>query len=304
MNMRRIADHDDYRITYHHTGSPTKQTVVVTFGGQPSGISDAGFGTLFAEKLGIDSIFVAQKNGSQYQGLSIEQFESVISPEIIGKDVVCYGSSLGAYAALYYGGCINSRIIAAAPMFPAWRPMKNRVYADLPIAHKELWEVPKSDHVPVVIFDPKSERDAFIIREMVDKAYPVSRKILVPYSGHTVLVTLSQLGSISKLISGLVETDTIVDFEIPREGHAIYHRERARELVRTDKEAAKEELRKSLAISPSRQAFNILFNLYLRSGEYDLAQDMIRQANASESVQVKLVPFMVEAARKAGLALS
>lgn len=104
-------------------------------------------------------------------------------------------------------------------------------------------------------------------------------------------------------MTGLVESDTLVDFERPREGHAIYHRERARELSRTDKEAAKIELIKSIEIKPSRQAFNILFNLHLRSNDLVSAQQMMDQSILSDSNQLKLVPSLMEAAKKAGLTI-
>ncbi len=138
-----LAQDRDFRITLHRADpSGDDRPIVVTFGGQPSDLTATGFGTAFLLGQGFDTVYVAQRHGTQYQGLSRERFVEGVAPVIAGRDVVTYGASLGGYAALYYGGAIDARIIAASPMLPAWRPLRNRAYADLEVTHGELRDGP------------------------------------------------------------------------------------------------------------------------------------------------------------------
>lgn len=297
----RLADHADYQITLHQAGKTPTDKLVVTFGGQPSGINDAGFGTDFCLSNGWDTIHVAQRHGSQYQGLSVAQFHDAIADICKGRDAVCYGSSLGAYAALYFGGCIDARIIAAAPMLPAWRPLKNKAYADLPMHHVEVVETPLSTKRPVVIFDPMLVRDKLVVDKMVLPAYPDTRLVEVPHGGHTVLVTLSRARILKPIVTALIDRDEVIEFARPAEGTAMWHAERGRMLVQSDPDLAVTELETSLAITPSTQAFCVLINLYIRRGDIAIAQAKIDAAEASGEKRLKLVPSLIKTAKDAGL---
>lgn len=138
MQTTILAEHDDYQITLHRSAEAVGKPLILTFGGQPSGKTASGFGTDFLLKHGYDTIYIAQRAGTQYQGLSLDRFTDVIADHCQGREVISYGSSLGGYAALYYGGVVNARIIAAAPMFPRWPPLHRKAFADLEITHQEL----------------------------------------------------------------------------------------------------------------------------------------------------------------------
>src|SRR5699024_9857742 len=103
---------------------------------------------------GWDHIFVAQAEMTQYQQLSIEEFHESISSIAAAYDVFAYGSSLGAYAALYFGGSVNARIIAAAPKNSAHPLVLQKRFAELGFHHRELTEVQRADHAPLILFDP------------------------------------------------------------------------------------------------------------------------------------------------------
>lgn len=96
-----VAEHEDFQITLH-TASSSK--LIITFGGMPTGKSASGFGTGFCIKYGYDNLYVSQKKGTQYQGLSAHEFSALVAP-IVEKytEHYCYGASLGGYCALYYG---------------------------------------------------------------------------------------------------------------------------------------------------------------------------------------------------------
>lgn len=76
-----LADHPDYRITMHtpDAAAPSDK-LVVTFDGQPSDLNDRGFGTDLCMAHGWTNIYVAQRHGTQYQGLGIDRFFEVVSP--------------------------------------------------------------------------------------------------------------------------------------------------------------------------------------------------------------------------------
>jgi len=70
--MKPLGKHDNYEITLHTCSAKQGSKLIITFGGQPSDLASSGFGTDFVLSMGFDTIHVAQKFGTQYQGLSIE----------------------------------------------------------------------------------------------------------------------------------------------------------------------------------------------------------------------------------------
>lgn len=298
-----LADHADYRITLHRAADAPTERLVVTFGGQPSGISDKGFGTDFALAGGWDTVFVAQRYGTQYQGLPVEAFRDALSGAILGRDVIAYGSSLGAYAACYYGGSIDARIVAAAPMLPAWPPLRNHAYAGLRLQHRDMREGPLSRRDPVVLYDPMVLPDRRMIEEMIRPAYPGLREFRVPFGGHTVLVTLSRAGLLKPVIRALFDRDELIEVEVPTEGSPIWHFQRGKHFYRTDRAAARAELEKSLAIEPASDVLALLLRLLVRMGDAAAAQALVDRVTEGQDPRLKLVPSIRSFAREAGLRL-
>lgn len=300
--MKTLDKHDDYEITLHTGEAKQGSKLVITFGGQPSDLASSGFGTSFVSSMGFDTLYVAKKLGTQYQGLSIESFDAAVSPVVDDwDDVITYGSSLGGYAALYYGGSINARCIAAAPMLPAWRPLKIPAYADLKMNHSELIDVPHSNHNPVVIFDPFASPDLCLIENMVRPAYPNLREVRIPYAGHPVLVALSQAQLLRPIIESLIKDDRVIDFDPPAEGTAIWHGQKGSHLMRSDPVGAKKELLKSLEIRPSKGIYNQLIQCLIKLGHFEDAQVRLDQAKASGDRNCQLFPPRAKSAKEAGL---
>lgn len=298
-----LANHPDYRITLHFHSDMRTEKVMVTFGGQPSGLDSEPFALKYIAKHGMDAISVAQRNGTQFQGLSVEDFYAAVSAEVSDRDVICYGSNLGAYAALYYGGSINARIIAASPFFPAWRPLKIRAYSDVDVRHLELTDVPKSSHRPTVIYDPMRHQDSRMVDLMVSPAYPAARILKLPYAGHTTLVTLSAARCLTPLIDGLVFRNELIDVTLPTEDSAIWHAEKGKSQIIKDPVRAEYHLERSLELSPARHTVAMLLNLHIRAGNLLKAQTIIDRTNLTENPRYKLIPSAKEAALKAGLCL-
>lgn len=296
-----LADHPDYRITLHFHSDVRTEKVMVTFGGQPSGLDSEPFALKYIAKHGMDAISVAQRNGTQFQGLSVEDFRAAVSAEVSDRDVICYGSSLGAYAALYYGGSINARIIAASPFFPAWPPLKIKAYSDVNVCHRELTDVPKSSQRPTIIYDPMRHQDSRMVDLMVSPAYPNARILKLPYAGHTTLVTLSAARYLTPLIDGLVFRDELIEVDLPTEDSAIWHAEKGKGAIIKHPEQAQYHLEKSLEIAPARHTVAMLLNLHIRTGKLEDAQRLIDLANMSIDPRFKLIPSAQASAIKAGL---
>lgn len=124
MGRTTLAAHDDYLITLHHAEKPEVGPLVITFGGQPSKRTPEGFGTGFCLANDWDTIYVAQRAGTQYQGLDASTFRDAVAPVADGRDTVCYGSSLGGYAALFWRGyrCADRGCCAHAACLAAVGP--------------------------------------------------------------------------------------------------------------------------------------------------------------------------------------
>ncbi|MFC3169561.1 hypothetical protein [Paracoccus fontiphilus] len=299
MAATTLADHDDYRITLHQHGEALTDRIVITFGGQPSDLAAEGFGTSFIKGLGYDTIYVAQRHGTQFQGLTVDTFFDAVASTCADRDVVCYGSSLGAYAALYYGGSIDARIIAGAPMLPAWRPLGHKKYADLAITHVNLADTPLSSKSPVVIYDSMRKQDAQVVDEMVLPAYPSARLVKVPHGGHTVLATLSEALILKPLIISIIEHDQVMSFDPPAEGTATWHAERAQTIAQSDPITAIAEFEKSLTIKPKSQPFCQLLNVLVRQG--DLTEVQKRIDAARNQPTLKIVPHLKQKLEALGL---
>lgn len=303
MLTKTLIDTPDYRITLHQVGSQPTEQLIVTFGGQPSGLADRGFGSGFCQARGWDSVYVAQREWSQYQGLSLEAFKGVVSSVTAGRDVIAYGASLGGYAALYYGGSIDARILAGSPMQSVWPPMRTKRFAETEFLHAEMTDVPKSAISPEIIYDPMREIDQKVVDDMVLKAYPEAALVKVPYAGHKALLALQRAGILSPLVEAFVEQGRVIEFSPPGEGTATFHFERGKKLIRTNKAEARRELEKSFSIDPRADIYATIVNLLVRMGDLSAAQNLISEASSKDK-PLKLIPSVRTSAIEAGLVVN
>ncbi|WP_257274351.1 hypothetical protein, partial [Endozoicomonas sp. SESOKO4] len=200
---RIISDSKDYRITYYE--QKNSDILVIGFGGLPSKLDSPGFGRNLFLKKGYNYISVAQRELTQYQGLSWENFKEAVDPYIDNKRVFTYGSSLGAYCSLYYGGCINAQIISSAPKNSAHPEMLQKKFSHLKWQHSELTDIPISNKKPIILHDPFQVEEREYIERFVKPAYPDARHVVLPFWGHTILNTMKQSGVVSRFITNIIE---------------------------------------------------------------------------------------------------
>nr|WP_162623765.1 hypothetical protein [Paracoccus saliphilus] len=258
-----LARTDWYAITHHRRAEPSRG-LIVTFDNISFGIQERGFGTDFALKMGFENIYVSQKKESQYQGLSIEQFSAAVAPVTAGRNVFAYGASLGAYAALYYGGCIDARIVASAPKNSAHPSIGSDRFAGLQFRHVEISETPLSSKPPIILIDPHSREDTIFLDRCVRPAYPHAQVVEYPYAGHAVLETIQANGQLGKLMRGIFVKGHVPEIPLKTEGCHIYHCERGRHLQQLGELAeAEAQLRRSLQIRLNKTALESLLLLYM-----------------------------------------
>lgn len=270
-----LASSTGFKITYHKNSIPS-DTVMITFGGLPSRISAKGFGSNFALAMGYDHIFVAQEAGSQYQKLSLDNFKSAVEPYIRGKKVVTYGSSLGAYAAIYYGGVVNAKIIAAAPKNSAHPSMRKRKFADVPFLHSEIKDNPKSGIPPLLIYDPYRSEETKFIKDVITPAYPGATHVTLPFAGHTVLNTMKESGVLKSFIVGYIENGNAAPPELRESDSYIWHAEKGRLALAENRTVeAIDHYEKSLELKDNAEAAGGYVKALLKTNRLEEARNFV-----------------------------
>ncbi|WP_347137549.1 hypothetical protein [Paracoccus sp. SSK6] len=300
--LQTLARSDDYQITLHKPDGPDGDPVVVTFGGMPSGLAPGGFGTRFCLGQGWTTIYVAQRALSQYQGLDLAAFRAAVAPVVDGRDVVCYGSSLGGYAALYYGGTINARIVAAAPRLPAWPPITTPQMS-IPLVHEPLHDVPRSRSAPVVIYDPRVAHDRTTVERMVKPAYPDVRLVELPHFGHTVLAAIAAAGALPTFMAALIRDDVLLPLDMPTDANPGWHLRKGQSLASAEPRVALDHFRRFFDLAPSSRSLSVLLNHLINTGGIEDAQSLLDRAEDMGDPDLVLSPHVTKRATKAGLVL-
>lgn len=276
--------------------------VVVTFGGMPSDLADSGFGTKFCLSQGWITIHVAQRAMTQYQGLDVAGSPAAVAPAVEGRDVVCYGSSLGGYAALYYGGAIDARIIAAAPWLPAWPPIASPQLS-VPLTHQPLAEAPRSRAAPVVIYNPQVAHDRTTVDQMVRPAYPALRLVELPFFGHTVFSAILAAGKLRTFMATLIRDDVLLPLDLPTDTNPGWQLRRGQFLARRKPHAAADHFRRFFDLAPSSRSLSMLLDQLLALGDLVGAQALLDRAGAAGDPDLVQQPQTAHRAVKAGLIL-
>ena len=174
LNEQVIAEENDYKITYYDNES---NVTFITFNGARSTKQDIPFGFNFVLENGWNLINVAQDNNTQYQGLPLDDFYNNVYPLIFNKKVFSYGSSLGGYCALYYGGIVDATIIAASPRNSAHPLIADEEWDSVVFNHLPMSEVKLSSNPVFVVYDSSISKDSEFIK-----------KVFLPYYSESHLV--------------------------------------------------------------------------------------------------------------------
>jgi tetratricopeptide (TPR) repeat protein len=203
----RIFDNGETTISFRQAGTVPGQALVITF--QPMrvmGVDEPGFGEEFLLRNGYDVVCVQKRRESWYQDLSFADFQAAVSDWAEKyDDVVMYGSSVGAYAALYYSGAVDARVLALSPLM-SLHPTLREVglgYSrpDVTFLHKRLAEVVKPlNGTSVIVFDPLDSTDMAFIEREVYPAAPSARYVKLRYSGHPSIEAIHEMGMLKDVV--------------------------------------------------------------------------------------------------------
>lgn len=194
-----VAEAAGYRVTYYR--SLSSKGVFVTFGGSNSNKQSEPFALKFAIELGFDVIYFAQREGTQYQELSRDDFDSIVKNVCCGRDVIFYGSSLGGYCALYYSvGFSSCRVIAASPRNSAHPSISNSSFDGLKFKHDADFLFSPSNTEPVILYDPHVRVDKNYLFDKILPFFPMATVYRTPGSGHNTLSYLRDQGVLKEFV--------------------------------------------------------------------------------------------------------
>lgn len=200
-----LLDTDDIRIEHFQRGG-AGGTLVVTFDPIAYNWNRPPFGHEFLHKQSLDVVAVRKKGENFYQPLSREAFSAAVRPVAARYErVVCYGSSLGAYAALYFGRDEPWIVIASSPRNSTHPVYGGKHWQDqVPFRHERFGtEVAARCHA-FVLFDPQDPMDRRYIDGEVLPQFPSAEAMRVPYSGHPTNQMLGDIGFIAPFIRAVI----------------------------------------------------------------------------------------------------
>ena len=152
-----------------------------------------------------------------------------------------------------------------------------------------------------MIYDPKMSRDSLVVEKILKPIYPEIRILEVPYSGHTVLVSLGEYGLLKQVIRSLVEDNVLLSPELPTETSAIWLRQRAKEIKRKNPAKAKAMLVRSLDMRPSKDTASVLLSLLIKLGDMKEAKVLIDAQSKGKKGQAGFVPSVLRLAQENNL---
>ncbi len=204
LNSKVVSESNDFKITYYNQES---DITFITFNGAHTTKKSIPFGFQYVIGNKWNLIAVAQDNDTQYQNLSLEEFFHSVASLLNGKSVFSYGSSLGGYCALYYGGIVNATIIAASPRNSAHPLIKDHEWRDLEFKHGSLEEIPLTTKPVYIVFDSNITVDTNFINMVFLPFYQNTYLLALPKASHNVLKCMLNSGVLTLYISKIINEE-------------------------------------------------------------------------------------------------
>ncbi|MDO6451791.1 sugar-transfer associated ATP-grasp domain-containing protein [Oceanobacillus profundus] len=254
-----LASTSNYKITAYTTGNSHK--CIITFGEIDSKLDETGFASKLVMSEGYDHIYVAQKIHTQYQFLSDKNFFNIIKNIITNKEVFTYGSSLGAYCALYYGGVINANILALSPRIPA-HPVINKlmggIFKNKGFQHKELTNLKVSNKEVNIFYDKYNYIDNYYVNIFIKQAYPNANYYHISNAGHYTARALLLSGELKNVAKFFFENKEL-KFLLNKEKIIKWHIERTKKRLDQNK------------LFHARENIDVLLNSY-KANDYEVRE--------------------------------
>jgi hypothetical protein len=221
-----LLDDDHVRIEHWLRGSEGA-TLAVTFDPLLYLWTKPPFGHEFFAKQTIDVVSVRKKSEHFYQPLSRQAFEAAMAPLLPHyARVVCYGSSLGAYAALYFARDLPWTVIASSPRVSVHPAYGAKVWQQ----RCDYQHEPFRPDVParcdaIIFYDPRDAIDRRYIEGEVLPQFARAQVVRVPFAGHPANQFLGDIGFIAPYVRAVVAgTETpALQRRALRSRSAMYH---------------------------------------------------------------------------------
>jgi hypothetical protein len=201
-----LLDDGQVRID-HHRQSEDCGTLVITFDPLLYLADKPPFGHDFLRKRRVDVIAVRKYAETFYQTLGREEFESVLAPLLASYGrIVAYGSSLGAYAALYFCRDIACELIASSPRVSAHPRYGVKLWQDRVHFAHEFFDPQRRPRCRAhILYDPMDPIDRRFIEGEVLPQFPLAEVRRLPYSGHPSNHFLSEIGFIAPFVRSVID---------------------------------------------------------------------------------------------------
>jgi hypothetical protein len=200
-----LFEDDEVRIDHLVQPNPSKVLVIV-FDPLLYLAAKPHFGQDFLRKIGVDVVAVRKKSENFYQPLSRETFVGVVQPLLARyRRVVGYGSSLGAYAALYYCRDLDCDVVASSPRVSVHPRFGAKVWQRTANWRHQAFGTDREPRCrATVIYDPKEPIDRRYIEGEVLPQFGHAQVLRVPYSGHPSNHFLSEIGFIAPFVRAVI----------------------------------------------------------------------------------------------------
>jgi tetratricopeptide (TPR) repeat protein len=198
---------DDEQVCIEHLQRGGKDSaLVITFDPLLYLSTKPPFGHEFLNKQGLDVVAVRKKSENFYQPLSRAAFEAAVLP--IARRyarVVGYGSSLGAYAALYFCRDQPWTVIASSP-----RVSVHPVFGHQAWQQRFEWRHERFDAITparcraIIIYDPYDPIDRRYLQGEVLPQFAQADVIRLPFAGHPANNFLADIGYIAPYVRAVL----------------------------------------------------------------------------------------------------
>jgi tetratricopeptide (TPR) repeat protein len=200
-----------------------------------------GFGEAFLQRSGIDAIHVVPCGNHWYQYPELPKMCAQIAAITAQyRHVVAYGSSMGGYAAIRYGGWLGADVaLALSPQLtinPWRRPFERRWLAYAKKIRFQFESGQTTTKNAIVVYDPLGpDRVHAELFKAITDVIPVP----LPYSGHPSTGFLADLGLLQPLLLdvcyGTFVAKQVIDNAIRlSEDSPQFHNERIRRTAHRD----------------------------------------------------------------------
>jgi hypothetical protein len=199
MESTTLFRSEDLIVRHHRLGSAQLFVCFSSYTETPT-VDRAGFGENYFINKNIDAIHVITRNNLWYQYPEWQQALSVIQTVASGYNrVVAYGSSMGGYAALRFGGTCGAHAgIAISPQFsidPAIAPFEHR-WRERTLIDFRGEEV-DSLQERYIIYDPRDDdRKHYDLFAATGSVIGIK----VPYAGHPAGAYLEETKMLSPIV--------------------------------------------------------------------------------------------------------